>query len=161
MKDVRTLTGPVDDQVIHLSVLLPIPANEACAWLTRSDLLATWLCAAADVEPVAGGRYELFWNPEDRENDSTIGCRVTALEPGQLLAVQWRSPRQFKELANAADPLTHVVFTFAPEHGGTRVHLVHSGWRSSPEWNDARRWQERAWKLAFQALEQATRRTKA
>jgi hypothetical protein len=34
------------------------------------------------------------------------------------------------------------------------VHLIHSGWRSTPEWEEARRWQDQAWDQAFERLEQ-------
>jgi hypothetical protein len=75
------------------------------------------------------------------------------MTPGQLLAFQWRSPMQFKSFANTADPLTHVVVTVVAEGSGARVHLVHSGWHSSPEWEEARAWQEMAWTGAFKELE--------
>jgi len=115
--------------------------------------LQSWLTEAAEVEPHAGGKYGLFWQPENRENNSTIGCRVTAFTPGQLIAFQWRSPLQFKSFANSADPLTHVAATFVPEGSGTRIHLIHSGWRSSAEWEEARSWQEKSWIRAFDRLE--------
>jgi hypothetical protein len=50
------------------------------------------------------------------------------------------------------------VVTFVPEGGGTRVHLVHSGWRSDEAWEEARVWQERAWGLALRKLEQVAGR---
>jgi uncharacterized protein YndB with AHSA1/START domain len=149
----RTAVDPVEDRVIHVTALLATTPERAFAYFTDVKLVRSWLAAEADIEPIIGGKYELFWNPADRENDSTIGCRITALTPNQLIAFEWRSPQQFKELANSADPLTHVVVTFAPEGSRTRVHLVHSGWRTSPEWEDARVWQERAWESAFTALE--------
>ena len=149
----RSTIAPVADEVIHVTAALRVPPERAFAHFTSNPLLERWLAAEANVEGRVGGPYELFWRPDDRENDSTIGCRVTAIAPGQLLAFQWRSPRQFKDLANAADPLTHVVVTVAAEGAGSRVHLVHSGWRSGPEWAEARQWQERAWRMAFGALE--------
>jgi uncharacterized protein YndB with AHSA1/START domain len=153
----RSPVAPAPDRVIHLTALLPVPPAGAFAYFTSSALLQEWLAPLAAVEPHVGGAYELFWQPDDRENNSTIGCRVTAMAPGQLLAFQWRSPKQFKTFANAADPLTHVVVAFVPEGRGARVHLVHSGWRSSPEWEGARAWQERAWSGAFTQLERAAR----
>jgi hypothetical protein len=55
-----------------------------------------------------------------------------------------------------ADPLTHVTVSFASCDDGsepcTEVHLVHSGWRSSPEWEEARQWFERAWSNVFEEL---------
>ncbi len=153
----RSAVLPVTDNVIHVSAFVPLPPARAWAYFTDNAVLQSWLTAAADVEPRVGGKYELFWQPDDRENNSTIGCRVTALALGQFIAFQWRSPRQFKSFANTADPLTHVVVAFTPEAAGTRVHLVHSGWRSSAEWEEARRWQERAWVGAFAELERVAR----
>lgn len=155
MNESRDLVAPVTDRLIHVTTLLAVQPARAFEYFTRADLLTAWLTAAAEVEPTVGGKYELFWEPSDRENNSTIGCRVTALQVDQFVAFQWRSPKQFKAFANGADPLTHVVVVFIPEGKGTRVHLVHSGWRSSPEWEDARIWQERAWSRAFKELERA------
>jgi uncharacterized protein YndB with AHSA1/START domain len=143
------------DKIIHLSLHLPIDAGYAYRLFTDNTLLESWLTETAEVEPVVGGKYELFWDLAHREDDSTIGCRITALAPDQLIAFEWRSPKQFKSFANSADPLTHVVVTLIPEGEGTRVHLVHSGWRSAPEWEEARAWQERGWNVAFEALQKA------
>jgi uncharacterized protein YndB with AHSA1/START domain len=153
MASSRSPVLPVTDKVIHVSAFVPVPPARAWACFTNNTLVHSWLTSSADVEPKAGGKYELFWQPGDCENNSTIGCRVTALAPEQFIAFQWRSPKQFKPFANSADPLTHVVVTFIPQSGGTRVHLIHSGWRSSQEWEEARIWRERAWIGAFKDLE--------
>jgi len=150
----RSVIAPVTDRVIHVEALLRVPPARAFEYFTRADLLVRWLTTAAEVEPKVGGKYELFWEPTDRENNSTIGCRISAMRADQLLAFQWRSPKQFKTFANGADPLTHVVVSFMPEGSGTRIHLVHTGWRSSSEWEEARTWQERAWSGAIKELEQ-------
>jgi uncharacterized protein YndB with AHSA1/START domain len=124
---------------------------------TVNEYLQSWLTAAADVEPVVDGKYELFWNPEDRENDSTIGCKITAIERGRFLSFDWKGPKQFKKFMNKADPLTHVVVFFTPgEELGpnrtTEVHLIHSGWRDSKEWEEARLWFEKVWDKALEEL---------
>lgn len=140
------------DNIIHLSLKLHCDSQHAFKFFTDNKLLESWLVTLAEVEPVLGGKYELFWEPDDRENNSTIGCKVTAIEPNQLITFEWRSPKQFKHFANTADPLTHVVVSFYPDGEWTRLHLVHSGWRGTPEWEEARQWQERAWSVAFEAL---------
>ena len=140
------------DRVIHLRTTLQCKPDEAFALFTDGKRLATWLTEVAEVEPKVGGRYELFWEPTDRENNSTIGCRVTAVEAGQLVAFEWKSPKQFKAFANVADPLTHVTVAFIPNGNLTEVHLVHSGWRSAAEWEEALAWQERAWRKALEGL---------
>jgi uncharacterized protein YndB with AHSA1/START domain len=148
----RSPIAPAVDKVIHLSAFVAVPPAKAFAYFTDATLLQQWLTAVADVEAHPGGKYELFWQPDDRENNSTLGCRVTAFAPGQIVAFQWRSPKQFKSFANTADPLTHVVVAFVPESSGTRINLIHAGWRSSPEWEEARAWQDKAWTGAFEEL---------
>jgi uncharacterized protein YndB with AHSA1/START domain len=140
------------DKIVHQSILLQCPAHRAFEMFTRNSDLESWLVELAEVEPVVGGRYELFWQPDDRENNSTIGCKVTAIEHDRCIAFEWRSPKQFKHFANNADPLTHVVVFFIPCGDNTEVHLIHSGWRHSEEWEEARQWQDRAWRIAFEAL---------
>jgi uncharacterized protein YndB with AHSA1/START domain len=100
MQDTRSPIAPAVDKVIHISALVAAPPAKAFAYFIKPALLTQWLTAAADVEERVGGKYELFWQPDDRENNSTIGCRLTAFAPEQLLAFQWRSPKQFKPFAN-------------------------------------------------------------
>lgn len=152
MQQLRSATGFVDDQVLVRVADLPTPPAAAYDLFVVPGRLESWLCRRALVEAQLGGRYELYWDLTDPEQDSTIGCRITAFDPGRLLAFQWRSPRQFKSFANAADPLTHVVVGFHETGSGTRVTLVHSGWRATPEWIEAARWQGVAWDHAFRAL---------
>lgn len=158
VSDSRSTVAPVTDRIVTATALLPVSRDVAFEYFTNNELLESWLTAAADVEAREGGKYELFWEPGDPENNSTIGCRITAVATGQFIAFQWRSPEQYKEFANRSDPLTHVVVWFVPEGSGTRVHLVHSGWRSDSDWEEARRWQERAWTGAFRQLEQIAAR---
>ena len=141
------------DKIIHLTANLQCGAQRAFELFTNNSLLESWLVNVAEVELKVGGKYELFWEPNDRENNSTIGCRITAIQPDEFLSFEWRSPKQYKHFANNADPLTHVVVFFIPSDGSTHVHLIHSGWRSSPEWEEARQWQRIAWDGAFKALE--------
>jgi uncharacterized protein YndB with AHSA1/START domain len=141
------------NKIIHLSTILHCNSQRAFKLFTVDTLLKSWLTSDAEVEPVVGGKYELFWEPSDRENNSTIGCKVTAVEQDKFISFEWRSPKQFKHFANYVDPLTHVVVFFTPEGDSTRVTLIHSGWRSSPEWEEARQWQTKAWNGAFEQLQ--------
>jgi uncharacterized protein YndB with AHSA1/START domain len=142
------------DKIVYRAVTLPCDAARAFEMFTVNAELEKWLVVKADVEPRLGGKYELFWNPEEPEFDSTIGCRVTAYAPGRLLAFEWKGPKQYSDLMNETDPLTHVTVAFVPAgEGGTEVHLVHTGWRDTPEWEEAREWFVRNWEGAFAALQ--------
>ena len=112
------------DKIIHVSTTLKCNPHKAFEFFTFNKWLEKWLTEVADVEPVVGGKYELFWNPDDRENDSTIGCRITALEVDKFLSFEWKGPQQFKHFANCADPLTHVVVLFFLVDENT--HVTHN-----------------------------------
>ena len=88
------------DKIIYETVRLPCDAARAFEMFTSNQLLEKWLAVKADVEPVVGGKYELFWNPAEPAFDSTVGCRVTALEPGKLLAFEWKGPKQYSTFMN-------------------------------------------------------------
>jgi uncharacterized protein YndB with AHSA1/START domain len=150
------------DRIIHQRAELQCDVHGAFEMFTVDELLESWLAALAEVEPVVGGKYELFWDPGDREINSTMGCKVTEVENDRFLCFEWKGPTQYQNFMNDADPLTHVVVFFIPcaDHRPpcTEVHLVHSGWGSSAEWEEAREWFERAWGAAFQELETAVNR---
>jgi hypothetical protein len=54
---------------------------------------------------------------------------------------------------NNVRPLTQVVVSFIPCSEGVEAHLLHTGWRDTPEWDEAKQWFEEAWMLAFQELQ--------
>jgi uncharacterized protein YndB with AHSA1/START domain len=81
---------------------------------TVNEHLEKWLAKVADVEPKMGGKFELFWNPKDRENDSTMDCKILALQPNKFLCFEWKGPKQFKHFLNERRPLTNVVVFFIP-----------------------------------------------
>lgn len=146
------------DKILHHSVRLNCDAHRAFEMFTVNELLQSWFPKVADVEPVVGGKYELFWDPEDKENNSTLGCKVTAIEQDRFIAFEWKGPPQFKHFMNIAEPLTHVVVFFLPCNNTTPpctdVHVIHSGWRNSEEWEKARQFFENAWEKELTELRQ-------
>jgi uncharacterized protein YndB with AHSA1/START domain len=141
------------DKIIYHSISLKCDAQKAFEMFTVNKHLEKWLTRVADVEPEVGGKYELFWNPDDRENDSTIGCKILAMQPNKVLSFEWKGPKQFKHFMNERRPLTNVVALFFPCKEGTEVHLLHTGWEATREWEEARRWFDRAWLTALTELQ--------
>ena len=146
-------------EILHHSAHLRCDAHKAFEMFTKNELIESWLIkpysegGRAEIRPNLGGSYELFWDPEHRNRDSTLGCRITAIVPDRLLAFDWKGPQQYEKFMNL-DPLTHVVVSIFPDGGtSTEVHLVHSGWGDSTDWNAARDYFEKAWASAFQNLE--------
>jgi uncharacterized protein YndB with AHSA1/START domain len=145
------------DRVLHHFARLRCSPSRAFEMFTVNEHLQAWLTNLADVEPVTGGRFELFWDPGKREENSTLGCRVTALEADEFIAFEWKGPVQFGALMNDVDPLTHVVVLFVPAiiSGGTwtDVHLIHTGWRGGAQWQEAADYFDGAWSHALANLE--------
>lgn len=140
------------DKIIHLSVILKCSPHKAFEMFTIDEHLEKWLTTSANVEPKIGGRYELFWNPEDKENDSTIGCKVLAISSDRFLSFEWKGPKQFKHFMNNVRPLTNVTVLFIPFQDSTEVHLLHTGWRDTAEWEEARQWFDKTWGNALAEL---------
>jgi uncharacterized protein YndB with AHSA1/START domain len=145
------------DRIIYQRALVRCDVHRAFEMLTVNDVVESWLAPSANVEPYEGGKYELFWDLENKEDNSTVGCKVTAIEEDRFLSFQWKGPAQYKHFMNDADPLTHVVVFFFPcaddSSARTEVHLIHSGWGNSDEWEEARQWFDRAWRNALLELE--------
>jgi len=142
------------DKIIYHSIILGCSLNKAFELFTLNKHLEKWLTQVADVEPKMGGKYELFWNPEDRENDSTIGCKILAIAPKQFLCFEWKGPKNFKHFMNDVRPLTNVMIFFTPHSDETEIHLLHTGWRHTTEWEKARQWFDKAWTMALSKLQE-------
>lgn len=145
------------ENIIQLHVEIDCDINTTFDMFTQNKLLESWLTEKAEVDPKVGGKFELFWAPEDRENNSTIGCKITGIEKNKFISFDWKGPQQFKSFMNFADPLTHVIASFSQENNSsnkTTIHLFHTGWRKDPEWQEARNWFERSWVNAFDVLKE-------
>ena len=139
--------------IVQHSVRLMCDTKKAYEMYTVNERLQAWLTEIAEVEPRPGGKYELFWDPDNRDNNSTIGCRITAMEKEKFLAFEWKGPTQFKHFMNEVRPLTNVVIFFIPYPEGTEVHLLHTSWRDTPEWEEARQWFDKAWAMVLSELQ--------
>jgi hypothetical protein len=147
------------NKILHHSVTLRCDTGRAFGLFTISRQVESWLIKPfsqkgfAEIEPVTGGKYELFWEEQNKQENSTIGCHITALADGEFLSFDWKGPTEFKSIMNNTEPLTQVTVFFIPvADSSTRVHLIHSGWGSSREWEAARTYFEKAWNSAFENL---------
>ncbi len=144
------------DKIIYEKATLECDAKTAFEMFTENENLQKWLTVLADVEPKVGGKYELFWNPNDKENDSTIGCKVLAIEPERFLNFEWKGPKQYKDLMSINRPLTNVTVIFNQTGDSTDVRLIHTGWGDTEQWEETRQFFVRNWKQSFENLEKLT-----
>ena len=123
------------------------------AW-TDDSLIVKWFSPGANIEPRLGGAYELYFDPNDHNHMSTIGCTITEYEPMNHLSFTWKGPDQYAEIMNNPDNLTHVKVTFSWEGERTTIALIHEYWGESDKWAEAKEWHRNAWDGVFKALKQ-------
>ena len=138
---------------IILEKKVSVSIDEAWKLWTEREKIESWLTGAANLEVKVGGLYELFWEPEHPERNSTIGCKILELEPHRLISFQWKGPTQFADIMNKAPLPTWVRVTFSNfEKNQTIIRLEHFGWKSEPKWVEAQKWQANAWLQALSKL---------
>ena len=144
-------------KIIQIEIELSCDISEAFNYFIVNEQLESWLPEKAEVEPKAGGKYELFWDPQNQEINSTIGCKITSIEKDKFLSFEWKGPEIFQSFMNFCDPLTHVVVVFSTSSDDPKksiLILFHSGWRDGPEWQKARIYFENAWLGALTNLKE-------
>lgn len=144
------------DEVIDVNVTLNCSIDKAFDYFTDNAKLVKWLTTKADVVLAKGGKYELFWTPEngDPTNNSTYGCKILAFEKPYYLNVEWKGNADQKSFMNNVRPLTNVHVQFIQlSKDTTKVILVHSGWRQGETWESAGKYFISAWNGAFSRLE--------
>ena len=146
----------MNGESIQLECQLAASPERVWAALVDPAQAGTWFAAKANIVPEVGGAYELFWQPETPDHESTIGCRITAIAPARYLGFTWRGPDELNDIMNNGDPPpppTHVTLSLAPADGGTRLRVRHAGFGSDSDWKRARAWHERAWQACLDNLE--------
>lgn len=134
------------DKLLLNKVLINCSIEKAFDMFTKNEHLEKWFSVKADVELSIGGKYELFWDPKDLENNSTMGCKILAFDKPNYLNFEWKGAVQHKHFMNNVRPLTNVTVIFSTKGKQTNVTVIHTGWRNTEEWEKALQYFSIAWK---------------
>jgi uncharacterized protein YndB with AHSA1/START domain len=136
---------------VILSVTVPAPPAEVWETLTTAAGARTFFAEDALVEPVIGGRYEMYFSPAAPAGlKGSEGARILALEPMERVAFSWNAPASFGPLR---PQLTMVEFELSPiAAGSTSITLTHSGWGRGPDWQKVRDYFASAWPVVLGRL---------
>ena len=148
------------ENIILIKEELDCDINFAYKMFTVNKALEKWLTEEANVDPKLGGKFELFWDPKNKQINSTIGCKITGIERNRFISFNWKGPVEFQRFMNTADPLTHIILFFSEKNKDptkTIIYLFHTGWRDNNEWQGARNYFENAWSKALQGLKERVR----
>jgi uncharacterized protein YndB with AHSA1/START domain len=111
-----------------------LPHAPATVWktLVTAELIARWLMPN-DFEPQVGKRFTFRTKPMG-DWDGVVHCEVLEVIPHRKLVYTWTGGSN-RNTRGGSRLDSMVTWTLTPVEGGTRLRLVHAGFRS-PE-NDA------------------------
>lgn len=133
-------------------VLISAPLAKVWNAFTTSEAAQSFFAPRAEIEPVVGGKYELYFLLDMPEGSrGSEGCKVRSLAPMKRLWVEWNAPPQ---LATVRKIHTQVILDFeAAGENRTRVRLKHFGFGQEEEWRKAYAYFDRGWDLVLVRLE--------
>jgi uncharacterized protein YndB with AHSA1/START domain len=110
--------------------VVPQPPEKVWKALTTAELIGQWLMPN-DFEPVVGKRFTFKTKPIG-DWDGVVQCEVLEIVPHRRLVYSWKGGSDSNNSAsNYGSKLDSVVtWTLQPEGRGTRLRLVHTGFRS-------------------------------
>lgn len=114
-------------RAITVEEVVPHTAEKVWRALTNRELIAKWLMDN-DFTPELGAEFTMRSRPMG-DWDGTVRCKITAFEPPKLLAYTWIGGSSTPG-ATAPKLDSTVTWTLEAVPGGTRVRLVHDGFRS-------------------------------
>ena len=103
---------------------LPHPPAKVWRALTDPALLAQWLLPVFDLRLAPGAAFTFKTQPMPGW-DGTVNCRVLEIDEPKRLSYSWV----------VGDMDTVVTFTLATTASGTRLSLVHSGFKPDQKQN--------------------------
>jgi uncharacterized protein YndB with AHSA1/START domain len=115
---------------IVMEEVLPHPPQKVWRALTTAELIGCWLMPK-DFQPVVGKRFTFTTRPIG-DWDGIVHCEVREVVPLQRLVYSWVGGSDSNDSkSNYGSRLDSVVtWTLQAEGSGTRLRMVHSGFRS-------------------------------
>jgi uncharacterized protein YndB with AHSA1/START domain len=119
-------TAPDQRQFLSFEFDLRHRPEKVWRALTDPDLLSQWLLPTVGFRLEPGAEFKLKTEPKPGW-DGRVNCRFVEIEAGRKLCWSWV----------VGDIDTVVTFTLTPTDSGTRMSLVHSGFKPEQKHNVA------------------------
>jgi len=117
-------TAPSQRESISLEFDLPHRPEKVWRALTEPALLAEWLLPVIGLKLERGAEFTFKTQPVGGW-DGIVHCRIAEIETGRKLRYDW----------GVGAMATVVTFTLEPTPSGTRLSLVHSGFKPDQKHN--------------------------
>jgi uncharacterized protein YndB with AHSA1/START domain len=143
----------VETREIVVDEVFPHAPDVVWKTLTMAELMGGWLMAPTGFEAKKGKHFTFQTTPAG-EWDGVIHCQVLEVQPNKRLAYAWRGGHE--DNAEYGSRLeTVVTWTLSRVDAGTRLQLVHSGFRS-PQNDFAFKGMSEGWPKVFERIESIT-----
>jgi uncharacterized protein YndB with AHSA1/START domain len=106
---------------IEQEILIDAPLDVVWAVVTEPEHVGSWFSQSAEIDLQPGGEMTLTW-----AHYGAARARVEKVQPPHEFAFRWA---RTTESAPREGNSTLVEFTLTAEAGGTRLHVVESGFR--------------------------------
>jgi uncharacterized protein YndB with AHSA1/START domain len=117
-------TAPSQTDSLAFEFEFPHSPEKVWRALTDPALLAEWLLPVIDLKLERGAAFTFKTQPVAGW-DGIVHCRIATIEPHRKLSYDW----------GVGDLATVVTFTLTPTATGTRLSLVHSGFKPDQKKN--------------------------
>jgi uncharacterized protein YndB with AHSA1/START domain len=118
--------------------------------LTTTELIGRWLMMPSGFEPTKGNHFTFQTTPAGGW-DGVIHCQVLEATPNERLVYAWKGGHEGNaEYGSRLE--TIVTWTLTRAEGGTRLRLVHSGFRAPQNAFAFKRMSE-GWPKVFEKIE--------
>ncbi|ESQ79999.1 SRPBCC domain-containing protein [Asticcacaulis sp. YBE204] len=114
-----------DSQNIVVDEIFPHTPDAIWKALTDGELMKRWLMPAEGFAATVGKRFTFKTTPAGQW-DGTIHCEVLEVVPAARFVYSWQGGHE-DNVGYGSKLDTQVTWTLTAVDGGTRVHLVHSG----------------------------------
>jgi uncharacterized protein YndB with AHSA1/START domain len=148
MTDAATMA---DSQEIVVDEMFPHTPEVVWKTLTTPELMGRWLKMTQSGFKAAKGTRFTYQTSPAGEWDGVIHCQVLEVIPNERLVYEWRGGHDANaEYGSRLE--TVVTWTLTKVGGGTRVRLVHSGFRT-PKNDFAFRRMGQGWPRVFKMID--------
>ena len=123
-------------KVIRKETITSATLEDAWKAWTTVEGVTSFFVPKANIEPVVGGRYELFSSLKAPKGfQGTEGCKVLRFEPLKHLLFDFIAPPQFPNVRRLRTRVD-VMFDQVVKGGIVKLDLVHSCFLEGEEWDE-------------------------
>ena len=136
---------------IEFTITTQQSREDAFSFWVDKDKLKKWLISDVDkssIQPRKKGKYWLYINDTHNTNE----CTIQTIYPNQDIEFTWKGPKEFEDFLNYRGELTIVKVNFEKIDDKTKISLQHYGWRSSEDYQNARKWHISFWENKLEKL---------